>query len=1105
MNAYAASKTGTLSDTASAVGEINTRLGYTGDTLEETTEMFLDFADVTGGNAASSVRSVTQLMNQWNVDASEMESMLSKLTYAGQASGISVDTLSSQLTNNKAILDQLGFSLDEATAMFMNMELQGTQTSSVMTGFRTALSNGAISSLEELYNVLELAEEGLLSAEEASDIFGSRAGTAIVNAAQSGVFNLEDFVGALENADGTLKTTADAAQTLDEKWEQATNNISAAFTSAVQPAVDGISSALAELVNGIGTFLNEHPAVTKAITAIGVGLGVVVTGIAGVAFVTTVAIPAISAFGVALNTALGPIGWVALAITGVVAAGTALAAMMSDTEDATEGMTAVTRKQYYELESLNAEYDEACEKYGENSEEALRLKYQVDDLSEAFESNRQTVEEFTAEVDELCSSVSAVADDFSSAMKEIDSQETGTLALIQKYEDLAAQTELTGAQQQEFEAIAQELTETFPDLSDKIDSATGSTEDYIDAMRRLCEEQAEEQRQAEAQQAYVDALAKKAELEEEIAKAEENLRLSRESDANATAFWDDAWYYEKTGWLGAWATDTDEYEDALDKLNAEYAENEALIAGIEAGWAEVAEAEEEASEETMTWEEAAVSAYENVQEKVEELCEAYDEAYQSALESFQGQFGLFDEASTESEEYLNANIANAQAALDTQLTYWESYNANLEALTDYGESLTGEAKENYQALLEYASDGSEQAAGLAASMAAAIDSGDEQTITNLADTISEVQAQQEMAASVTAEWVTDFTSQMDEIEQEMKDTIDSMDLSTEATAYASLTVMSYANSIRAGKSSAVAAAQEVAAAVAAALQSGSGSSGGSVDLVETAVNGGAAAAVREATGYATGTTNSDDVFIAGEEGHELIIGRQGSRVFPTSETEKIINAVSEPQEQSVTVVNNTNNTTMESENTDGIIDKFGQYLSKFTDRLAGIFGKRQDTLDVAAHANGTLSSEDSFIAGENGPELVIGHPDSTVFPTEETDRLIEALMGMEKITSYYEGAEEITNTYEGDILNEYSSIYNSAENAIDQRAYETNQTSTDNSENRSYDYDYSQAIEKSVNDILNEYSSVYNSAENSIDQRAYETNQTSTDNSENRSYDYDYS
>lgn len=164
-------------------------------------------------------------------------------------------------------------------------------------------------------------------------------------------------------------------------------------------------------------------------------------------FVTTVAIPAITAFGTALNVALGPIGWVALAIAGVVAAGTALVAMMSDAEDETENMTATTRAQYYELQDLNAEYDEACAKYGENSEEALRLKYQMDDLSAAFEENRQTLEEFVAEVDALCESVSQVTDDFHEAMSEIDAQETGTLALIQKYEDLATQSQLTGAEQ----------------------------------------------------------------------------------------------------------------------------------------------------------------------------------------------------------------------------------------------------------------------------------------------------------------------------------------------------------------------------------------------------------------------------------------------------------------------------------------------------------------------------------------------------------------------------------------------------------------------------------------------------------------------------------
>lgn len=43
-------------------------------------------------------------------------------------------------------------------------------------------------------------------------------------------------------------------------------------------------------------------------------------------------------------------------------------------------------------------------------------------------------------------------------------------------------------------------------------------------------------------------------------------------------------------------------------------------------------------------------------------------------------------------------------------------------------------------------------------------------------------------------------------------------------------------------------------------------------------------------GYASGTTNALDTYIAGEEGPELILGGGGSTVFPTSETDRIISA-----------------------------------------------------------------------------------------------------------------------------------------------------------------------------------------------------------------------
>ena len=98
-----------------------------------------------------------------------------------------------------------------------------------MTGFRTALAKGKISSLDELNEVFGQIASGAMNAAQASELFGSKAGPAIVNAVDGGVLSLDEMVSALEAADGTLATTADAAQTLDQKWSQATGNVSAAL------------------------------------------------------------------------------------------------------------------------------------------------------------------------------------------------------------------------------------------------------------------------------------------------------------------------------------------------------------------------------------------------------------------------------------------------------------------------------------------------------------------------------------------------------------------------------------------------------------------------------------------------------------------------------------------------------------------------------------------------------------------------------------------------------------------------------------------------------------------------------------------------------------
>lgn len=55
MDAYAASKSGSLDDTAGAIGEINTRMALTGEELTDVTGKFLDYANITGTNVVGSV------------------------------------------------------------------------------------------------------------------------------------------------------------------------------------------------------------------------------------------------------------------------------------------------------------------------------------------------------------------------------------------------------------------------------------------------------------------------------------------------------------------------------------------------------------------------------------------------------------------------------------------------------------------------------------------------------------------------------------------------------------------------------------------------------------------------------------------------------------------------------------------------------------------------------------------------------------------------------------------------------------------------------------------------------------------------------------------
>ena len=69
-----------------------------------------------------------------------------------------------------------------------------------------------------------------------------------------------------------------------------------------------------------------------------------------------------------------------------------------------------------------------------------------------------TVEEFTAKCDALAASHEELAQSYAESTASIDAEEVGTLALIQKLNDLASSSEQTAATQMQMQSIVDDLS-----------------------------------------------------------------------------------------------------------------------------------------------------------------------------------------------------------------------------------------------------------------------------------------------------------------------------------------------------------------------------------------------------------------------------------------------------------------------------------------------------------------------------------------------------------------------------------------------------------------------------------------------------------------------
>lgn len=803
---------------------------------------------------AQSVGKVIPLASAYNVQMDNLSSAYAVLTANGIATAESGTYL-------KSMLNELGDTGSDVSEVLLNstgktfaqlME-QGYSLGDVM-----AMLGDAVDGDSTAFNALWSSTEAGIGA---LSLFNAGA-----DKYNSVLDSMRTSAGATEKAYSTMADTTDKSK---QRMENSFNNLKISVGDVLNPALTQVYEGFTSVFAGMSDFVDEHPAVVAAISAIAVGVGGFTGALAAYNIATTAAKFVTEAFTATL--AANPFVLAAAGIVAVTAAAVTLTGVLITQSDEYEGMTATCRDQYDELQNLNDQYNAACEQYGENSEAANSLRYQLDQLNDELEANRQTVKEFVAECDGLVESHNKVMDAYNSSTSSIKEQELGTLALTQRLGELASQNSQTAASYTEMKAIIDQLNADVPGLGLTYDGVTESVDATVKAIKKAAKAQADSEYKAEQQQTYVDLLKEQSSLEQQIAEAEANLDAERQRRGmyqdDVTGDWVKGIWTEDSPWI-AWTSDIDEYKKSLEELQAAYDENQQTLSDIEGEWRGVAQAVEDAQNQTVTYDEAVSMATSSAQSALDELTAAYDKAYQSARESIEGQIGLFDTMKTSSE----LSISDMEKAMQSQTDYLNLYSENLKKAAEYGLD---------DGLIKSLSDGSEESAGYINAIIQNIEKLGGSTegmpaaaskfVDEFNSKFEETTKAKDAFADSVAKMETDFDEKMGEIEQTMVGTVEKMEMTDEAAAAAKATIEAYCNAIRSMTGEAGSAAQAVANAAAAHLSTTPSAT---------------------VSGHANGTVSApEDVYIAGEEGPELIIGARGSEVFPAQETEKILSAV----------------------------------------------------------------------------------------------------------------------------------------------------------------------------------------------------------------------
>lgn len=269
---------------ATAVGEVNTRFGLTGDQLDKVSEQFVKFSQINGIDVTQAIDTTQKAMSAFGLSANDTGYVLDVLTKVGQNTGVSMDRLTQGLVTNSLAFQQMGLDINQSATLMGMLEKSGANMETVTNGLRKALKNASEDGKDVNTALIELQDalSGGVSETEALnmayELFG-RNGDQVYQAVKSGALDFTALANASTDATGALENTFDATVTPAMQFQTVLNQLKLLGYEIANSVLPVIEPFIQKIANGIGAIAEKWNALPQdtqqRIVAVGVALAAI--------------------------------------------------------------------------------------------------------------------------------------------------------------------------------------------------------------------------------------------------------------------------------------------------------------------------------------------------------------------------------------------------------------------------------------------------------------------------------------------------------------------------------------------------------------------------------------------------------------------------------------------------------------------------------------------------------------------------------------------------------------------------------------------------------------------------------------------------------------